>query len=228
MSRFKKINFWVSSFLPQKLYWHLAGIIHPWQAVLEDARDLNDVYERSNDITSLLEKLGVIDKSSEVLDIGCGVGRAAYKLAERVQKYTGVDTAPSMIKLARKYVKGINVEFLVTNGKDLKTFAKDRFNLVFSILVFQHLPQTIFKNYLRESLRVLQKHGKIVFQISIYWGDKPTKPPENHPWALRFYSTTQLSRLLQKAGFRRIKVFNPAGGVFRKNDNQAIFLAEKI
>ena len=191
----KEINFWVSSLIPQKIYWHLAGLLHPWQAILENALSRKELYLRDDNIVPLFSKMHLIDK-----------------------KYTGIDIAPSMIKLAKKYVGKKNVEFYAGNGKDLKNFDDETFDLVFSMLVFQHLPRKIFLNYLKESYRVLKNNRKIFFQISI--SDRKTpEPPKNHPWALRYYSSDELKQMLKNIGYRNIS--------FHSATDQALITALK-
>ncbi len=223
----KKVNFLLSSFLPQKLYWYLAGLIHPWEAAIEEVNNPELFYKQSKDLVKLLEKLQVIDKKTRVLDIGCGVGRLEYALAEKVGQCTGIDISPSMVKLAKRHVKGENVKFLVTNGKDLEAVKNQKFDLVFSILVFQHLPREFFLKYLQEINSVLKKEGKLLFQIPIYWKQKPEEPPKNHPWGLRFYSLKELQESLERLNFSEIKFFDVGGGKLSEKENQAFVLAAK-
>ncbi|KKS14298.1 hypothetical protein A2617_03840 [Candidatus Daviesbacteria bacterium RIFOXYD1_FULL_41_10] len=214
----KEINFWVSSLIPQKIYWHLAGLLHPWQAILENALSRKELYLRDDNIVPLFSKMHLIDKKYTVLDIGCGAGRLENFLAGQFKRCIGIDIAPSMIKLAKKYVGKKNVEFYAGNGKDLKNFDDETFDLVFSMLVFQHLPRKIFLNYLKESYRVLKNNRKIFFQISI--SDRKTpEPPKNHPWALRYYSSDELKQMLKNIGYRNIS--------FHSATDQALITALK-
>lgn len=224
----KLINFYISSIVPQKLYWYLAGLINPWQAVLENATTPHEVFKRSKDIVSILEKLQLINKKNKVLDIGCGVGRAEFILAKKVQECTGIDISASMISLAKNHSGSHNVSFFTTNGKDLKIFPKNKFNLVFSILVFQHLPREIFLNYLKEAKRVLKNNGKICFQIPIYFNQKPKEPPKSHPWAMRFYSLIEMENILKQLNFKKIKFLSVGGNKLKVSQSQALVIAEKL
>src|SRR5947207_678969 len=52
-----------------------------------------------------------------VLEIGCGLGRLARPLAERVGSVIGVDISPEMVRRARALHAGsANVRFEVTDG----------------------------------------------------------------------------------------------------------------
>jgi ubiquinone/menaquinone biosynthesis C-methylase UbiE len=223
----KGLNYKLSAFLPQKVYWYLAGLIHPWQAVLEDTSSAKEVYSRGSDFVVLLEKFKLINKKTKVLDIGCGVGRVEYALAKKVENIVGIDISPSMIRLANANVKAKNVEFLVGNGQNLQNLADSSFDLVFSVIVFQHLPRKTFKNYLKESYRVLGK-GNLFFQISVDEKGIKEDPPKNHPWALRYYKTSEIKKILEEIGFKNIKFFNIEGKKLAKNSTQALVLATKL
>lgn len=223
----KKFNFLLSSLLPQKIYWYLAGLVHPWDAVIEGAGNPVQFYKQGQGVVKLLKKLSLTAKNSRVLDIGCGVGRVEYALVKEVEKCVGVDISPSMVKLAKKYVKANNVEFLVIKGVNLKEVQNQTFDLVFSMLVFQHLPRKIFLQYLQEAYSVLKKGGKLFFQISIFWDQKPKEPPQNHPWALRYYQLDELKEYLQKLKFSKIQFFNVSGGKLLGKEAQAFILASK-
>ncbi len=225
---FKRLNYLTAAFLPSKIYWYLAGLVHPWQAVLEDAATPAEVFNRGIEFVSTLTKLKLINKDTRLLDIGCGVGRMEYALYKKIKSCTGVDISASMVHLAKRYVNQNNVCFAVTNGKDLKVFKNNNFNLLISILVFQHLPREIFINYLKESFRVLDYKGKLFFQIPIDESGVQKDPAKNHPWALRYYQTEKLQKTLENIGFKRINFFNTKGLKFKKQDNQALVVAVKV
>lgn len=55
----------------------------------------------------ILPKLG-LNSSSRVLDIGCGIGRWADAIEEKIDRYFGVDYAESFIRIARERNKNKN------------------------------------------------------------------------------------------------------------------------
>lgn len=223
----KSLNFILSSFIPQKLYWHIVGLVHPWESVLEGLNRPEEVYKESGPIVRILKKLKLINRSSEVLDIGCGVGRLEYSLAKEVKFCVGIDIASSMIALAKKYIKAENVDFITVNGKDLTELRNRQFDLIFSIIVFQHLPRDIFKSYIIDSFKHLRKGGKLFFQIPIYTGPKPPEPPHKHPWAIRSYRLDELSKILKTAGFDSINFYSVSGNSLNGKENQVFVLGVK-
>lgn len=224
----KKVNFILSSVLPQKLYWHLAGLIHPWEAILENCSSIDGFYSYDRGLVDLLQKLKLINKSTAVLDIGCGAGRIEYSLAPNVKECTGIDIAPSMVKLAKKHVNQKNVKFIVVDGQNLKIFPDKKFNLVFSLLVFQHLPRAIFFNYLVDSYRVLKKGGKLFFQILLQHGSiKNQEPPNNHPWAVRLYTLAELKNHLENIGFTNLRFLTTSGQKVSGKEENVFVVGEK-
>lgn len=223
----KRINFFISSIFPQKLYWHSAGLVHPWESVIEGINNPSKLYQKSDDLVKLLKKLKLINKNTKVLDIGCGVGRLEYKLGKEVKFCLGIDIAPSMIALAKKNTSTKNVKFMVVNGRDLSGLGSMQFALIFSMIVFQHLPRNVFKNYVRDSYKHLKNKGKLFFQIPIYKGSKPLEPPINHPWAVRSYNLKELEKILKSSGFKNIKFYSVEGNKLIGHEDQVFVLGVK-
>src|SRR6266571_2789140 len=78
---------------------------------------------------------------TQVLDVGCGVGRWSRRLARRGADVTGVDLSPTMLaeasRRARKEGIGARCRFLQADvtGLDLQ----QRFPLVLAVTVLQHI-----------------------------------------------------------------------------------------
>ena len=113
----------------------------PYFAILTDERFLSDKLdgealraffasgERDVEFLSRLERLHPRD----VLDFGCGAGRLTLAWAKRAERVVGYDAAPTMIEIARKHAAGIpNVEYVTSLGGE--------FDLICSLIVFQHIP----------------------------------------------------------------------------------------
>lgn len=78
---------------------------------------------------------------TEVLDLGCGIGRWSRQLARRGAHVIGVDIAPSMIEEARRRTARASLDARVDYRiGDLRTLALDRsFDLVLAVTVLQHI-----------------------------------------------------------------------------------------
>jgi len=105
-------------------------------------------------------KIDGLNKNTLFLDLGCGIGRVAKWVKDLVKEYYGVDFSKEMIKKAKKRFKCYdNVNFFVNNGKDLKLFEDNKFDMVYVCLLFQHLEKENTLNYIKEVHRVLKKGG---------------------------------------------------------------------
>lgn len=91
-----------------------------------------------DEFLKLLEREHMLDKSYDVLDIGCGVGVYSITLADRVNTATGLDISPKMIGHGLKIleysgISNVRLETADWNTVDLeKQGMKERYNLVFA------------------------------------------------------------------------------------------------
>jgi SAM-dependent methyltransferase len=137
-------------------------VAEPWQADEFFATGERDVAE----IMAHSAFLGVPVARGRALDFGCGVGRLTQALAGHFDCCFGVDIAPSMIRLARRYNRhGARCDYVLNRGNDLRQFASGHFDFACALLVLQHLEPRYQKVYLRELLRVLAPGGLLAFQL---------------------------------------------------------------
>jgi SAM-dependent methyltransferase len=100
------------------------------------------------------------------LDFGCGVGRLTQALAKYFGHVVGVDVSSVMIKHAQRLNQhGDAVTFVHNRSEDLSILRDRRFDLIYSDLVFQHLPPQITTRYMDECLERLEPRGLFVFQL---------------------------------------------------------------
>lgn len=105
-------------------------------------------------------KIDGLNKDMMFLDLGCGIGRTAKWVKDSVKEYLGVDFSIEMINKAKEIFKDSkNVNFFKNNGKDLKLFEDDKFDMVNVCLLFQHMEKANTLNYIKEVHRVLKKGG---------------------------------------------------------------------
>jgi len=106
-----------------------------------------------------------------LLEIGCGLGRTARGFAESFERVDGVDVSPTMVARAEELGLPGNVRFALGSGRDLDGFDDGAYDVVFSHLVFQHLPrESAIEAYLGEVRRVLGPDGAALLQFD-------TRPP---------------------------------------------------
>ncbi len=113
-----------------------------------------------------LEQLGLPTRWERALDFGCGVGRLSQALARHADEVIGVDISPPMLEVARSIDRsGGACRYLLNDGADLSQLPDAHFDLVYCVLVLQHLPRPVIDGYLAEFLRVLQPGGTAVVQV---------------------------------------------------------------
>lgn len=105
-------------------------------------------------------------KEKDLLEIGCGTGRISEFEAKIFKNVTGIDISEGMISQATKRLSHLtNVKFVATDGRRYP-FANNSFDVVFSFIVFQHMPgkETVMSN-ISELSRVLRPSGIAKIQL---------------------------------------------------------------
>lgn len=154
-----------------------------------------------------------VDPSSQdkFLDVGCGIGRVARFIAKKGYDTYGVDISQEMINSARGLNSDIsNLEFSVNNGKSLP-YDSSKFDCVYSVLVFQHLPGDIMRTYLSEIERVLRPDGNFWLQVPrtpklwrIHFPLVLISPSLHRKFSERRYEKTSKTRYFKKQEIREI------------------------
>jgi ubiquinone/menaquinone biosynthesis C-methylase UbiE len=113
------------------------------------------------------EALGLPRERGRALDFGCGLGRMTRALAEHFDDCIGIDISHEMVRGARQANADVaGVTFEVNEATDLRRFDDATFDLVYSMIVLQHVPdRAAIESYVREFCRVLRPGGLAVFQL---------------------------------------------------------------
>ena len=88
-------------------------------------------------------------RACRVVEIGSGIGRMTEFFARDFGIIDAVDVAPAMIEGARQRLGHLaNVAFHIGGGCDLAAVADGSADLVFSYIVFQHIPsRAVIESY---------------------------------------------------------------------------------
>ncbi len=149
-------------------------------------RAWNEVYGLDQDpirehvIFPALFRLNKDFKGKSVLDVGCGNGCLAHKLAgKRLKELVGVDRSAEFLAFAEKNVGAENVCFRRLDIRKRFPFKGGRFDLVYCLFVLNevdHIRKTV-----SEMFRVLKRGGKCylvvlhpVYALSLYLHEKHT------------------------------------------------------
>ena len=116
-----------------------------------------------------LDSLGLPERRQRALDFGCGVGRLTLPLAEAFEEVKGVDIAPAMVEQARERTADLpRVRIVLNERDDLAVLAGERFDLVYTGLVLQHLPsRDVALRYLSDLAGLVAPGGVLVAQVPV-------------------------------------------------------------
>jgi len=102
-------------------------------------------------------KENIKNKKKKILDAGCGEGRFSKYFIENGYNITSMDFSEEYLKVAKKNIgKGKFILGSVTN----LPFKDNSFNYIFSVDVFQHVPD--LEKAIKECHRVLKKDGVLI------------------------------------------------------------------
>jgi 2-polyprenyl-3-methyl-5-hydroxy-6-metoxy-1,4-benzoquinol methylase len=140
---------------------------------------------------------------TEVLDLGCGIGRWSRRLARRGAHVVGVDVAQSMIDEARRRTANEALEIDYRVG-DLRALDLGRtFDLVLAVTVLQHiLDDAEFAAAARSVARHLAPGGRAVLLEAA--PSRPNAACDTHVFRAR--TAAQYLQAFRGAGLRAVRV----------------------
>jgi GT2 family glycosyltransferase/ubiquinone/menaquinone biosynthesis C-methylase UbiE len=156
-------------------HWEEMGTLDPYWAILTrpgtkfGGWNMDHFFSTgAAEIAQLMQRscqIGLPRERGRALDFGCGVGRLTSALAREFRECVGLDISPSMISQAERLVKVQNCSFIVNNKESLP-FPDRYFDLIYTSIVLQHVPQRrLIRTYVAELVRVLRPGGLLVMQI---------------------------------------------------------------
>ena len=149
------------------------------------------------------------DRSTPILEVGCGSGWFLSALAARgFANISGLDLSPSQVALARELGHEVHeagaLEFLA--GRD------SEFGLIVVMDVLEHLTRQQAWELLEYALKALRPGGRIIFQTpngdspwvgNVFYGD---------PTHITCYAPLLLEKIMLAAGFEQVEM-RPSGPV---------------
>lgn len=179
-----------------------------------------------------------LTSDERVLDVGCGTGALAVRLARQGCYITGIDISPRMLAQASERVRAEDMEsqvvFQELGAVDLDTgFPDASFDVVVSTLVFSELSEDEIEYTLQEIGRILRPKGKLMVADEVV-PDSPLGRLGTFlfrlPFAVLAYLLTQntthrvagLRKRIEREGYRIVDVENYLAGTLK------LFVAEKV
>jgi len=102
-----------------------------------------------------------LTEEDKVLDVGCGNGRLYDYFKDLNINYTGVDISRKLLDEARK--KHPEIRFVKDDMRDMKSVGDERFDCIFFVASFHHLPSDADRlKALKIAKKLLKDGGKIL------------------------------------------------------------------
>lgn len=169
------------------------------------------------------------------LEIGCGPGRLMLPMSRHFGEIHGVDISDEMVALARRTLAAVpHAHVQVNSGSDLSLFQDGYFDLVYSWIVFQHIPgKDVVLGYLREAQRVLKPGGVLACQLRGVSPIETELKPGLETWTGCWFSEPEIVAFARAQQFPLVAVSGfqtqYAVTVFRKRlDAQAELRPERV
>ncbi len=108
---------------------------------------------------------GVTNRSSQILEIGCGTGSVTSLLLERDARVTAIDQSPEMLELAATRLHpagGDRIEFLEQTASEIDKLPQDHYDAVVLCLCLSDMSASERSFVLRESASRLTPVGRLV------------------------------------------------------------------
>lgn len=143
--------------------------------------------------------------ADQVLDLGCGTGWAARRMAGMVPngRVWGIDISDEMIKRARDCPQNSPQVNFQVGSADALPFSESQFDKVFSCESFYYCPD--LERALREVQRVLAPGGTFYCLVNLF-----KENPYTHIWVellgvkAHLLGAREYERLFRKSGFVRV------------------------
>lgn len=140
----------------------------------EGATNLSQALTQLN---KTIAELAKIDKNSEILDAGCGVGGSAIYLAKHFgAKVTGITLSPEQLKLAQQNAEKAGLSHLIKFeiGDFSRTrFQDSNFDVIIGIESICYAEPKI--DFIKEAYRLLKKGGRLVLAENLQAKEKLNK-----------------------------------------------------
>ncbi len=147
-----------------------------------------------------------VSREAVALEIGCGIGRLLRPMRARAARVIGVDISGEMIERARRELLPDEGMSLLRTDGDLADVPDGSIDLVYSFIVFQHVPtRAAVLTYLRESARVLRPGGLLRFQAD---GRLPRLKPANTWTGIRL-QPGDVEKRLREYGMEVLELSSP-------------------
>ena len=102
-----------------------------------------------------------LDKTTSVLEIGCGTGRLAVRVAPNVKSFCGIDFSSKTVATAKKHLPFPNVTLICDDF--LEYDFKETFDVIYASLTFLHIENK--EKAISIVSKLLNENGRFILSI---------------------------------------------------------------
>jgi len=165
-----------------------------------------------NILLDILESWNVDISDKTVVDYGCGAGRVTKYIAQVARKVIGTDISEKMIdRFKQRLGKIENVDLFTGSGKDLRPLEDGSVDIIYSLWVFQHIPEKIVPKIVEDCYRVLKEGGLLIFQMAL---DKKHRAGVYEPLpacSLAHWTKKEVKKMCRDMGFNGYNEYRLGG-----------------
>jgi len=138
----------------------------------------------TGEIVDWLGARGLLGRDADVLDLGCGIGRVAARLAPLCRSVLGLDVSAGMVAEARRRCASLShLRFERTEGRDLEG-VDGPFDLVLAVDSFPYMVQAgVAEAHVAGAARRLRTGGALAILNLSYRGDDGADRADLLRWA---------------------------------------------
>ena len=109
-----------------------------------------------------------LDKGIRFLELGCGGGRWAEKIAPRIAEFTGIDFSANAIALARKNAARKGIKNVHYHLADIQEFAPNgQYDIIYFSSVLIYISEKEFAPVIGKYSRHLSERGRLLIRDSL-------------------------------------------------------------
>lgn len=172
-----------------------------WMRILESAPHRYDLGIRIlslGHIDSVYDRVAALVRGLDILDLGCGTGNLALRLAARGLHVTGLDLSPEMLDVARQKAAAHSALRWVQAGavELIDHFQPESFDTIVSVLLFSELAEAEQVETLRQCHSLLRTGGQLIIADEVRAPTLARRSIQNlvrFPLAAITYALTQTS-----------------------------------
>jgi 2-polyprenyl-3-methyl-5-hydroxy-6-metoxy-1,4-benzoquinol methylase len=206
--------------------WKSLGELEPYWSVLSSdlyKGDLDNQQKEGfylsgkivvDEFVHLLEARSVpIEKASNVLELGCGVGRITKSLASQFNSVTAIDISPGNLAIARMELSSYsNVHFVLADEMSSLDKLQSNFDVFLSVITLQHNPPEIQRLFLENMLSKLKKNGSIAYfqtvtHITKRGKQTATQSSDKKSFDTFAYPMHEILKTIKDSGFEIFEVY---------------------